>query len=112
MANTASAKKAIRSSARKRHHNAFWKGRIQRAMKDLKKTLLSKDGDVGILNTQQSALQKVLDKAAKEGVIHKNKADRLKARYAKKVTAQNTKISGSKGAGKRKATKGTTGKEK
>jgi small subunit ribosomal protein S20 len=88
MPNTSSAKKALRSSTRKRQHNLYWKRKIKDAVRDVKKTLSTKGSDVGILNTQLSALQKVLDKAAKEKVIHKNKARRLKSRYAKRITAQ------------------------
>jgi small subunit ribosomal protein S20 len=120
MANTASAKKAIRSSARKRHHNLYWKDKIKGAEKDLKKSLSSKSLDVGILNTQLSMLQKMLDKAAKQKVIHKNKANRLKARYAQKITVQIAKKSKSKGkpakpeasAKKARAKKATKSSEK
>jgi small subunit ribosomal protein S20 len=112
MANTASAKKAIRSSARKREHNLFWKKRIHRAAKELKKSLVAKEKDVGILNSQLSKVQKLLDKAAKEGVLHKNKANRLKTRYAKKIAAQNSKVSGSGGKSDKGKKKGTAGKKK
>ena len=112
MANTASAKKAIRSSARKGQHNLFWKKKIHTLVRTLKKSLSTKEADVGILNTQLSALQKALDKAAKEKVIHKNKADRLKARYAKKIAAQNSKVSKSKGAKSPKQAKTKTTKKK
>ena len=56
-------------------------------MKTLGETLETKKPQTDILNSQLSAFQKVLDKAAKEKVIHKNKADRLKSRYAKKISA-------------------------
>ena len=47
----------------------------------------TKKVDIDILNKELSVLQKVLDKASKNKVIHKNKAARLKSRYAKKVSA-------------------------
>ena len=55
--------------------------------KEIKKTLKTEPENADILKTQQSALQKVVDKAAKEKVIHKNKANRIKSRFANKVTA-------------------------
>jgi ribosomal protein S20 len=77
VANTKSAKKAARGSLRKREHNAFWKRRIKAA------------GDILTIDGF-AALQKVLDKAVKEKVIHKNKAARIKARIYKKITADAT----------------------
>ncbi|MBU0649840.1 30S ribosomal protein S20 [Patescibacteria group bacterium] len=74
MAKTANAKKAHRGSQRKRQHNLFWKKRIKVAQKAAPLT-----------SEAYQVLQSVLDKAAKHKVIHKNKASRLKARYAKKL---------------------------
>ena len=87
MANTKSAKKAIRSSARKASHNSMWEKMIKDATKSLKAELEVKSPKAEDLNTRLTKLQKVLDKAAKEKVIHKNKANRIKSRYAKKITA-------------------------
>ncbi len=78
MPNTKSAKKARRSSLRKRQFNSFWKYRIKNSIKTLKSNLQTKKVDVDILNSDLMVLQKVLDKAAKNKVIHKNKANRLK----------------------------------
>lgn len=87
MANTSSAKKAVRSSERKRQHNLFWKKKIKDNVKALQKSLGIKEPKVEALNEQLHALQKNVDKAAKEKVIHKNKANRLKSRYAKRISA-------------------------
>lgn len=91
MANTLSAKKAIRGSEKKRQHNLFWKRRIKAAAGNLLKLTKDSKADAKLLNENLTVLQKVLDKAVKEKVIHKNKANRLKSRYAKKVTAHETK---------------------
>jgi small subunit ribosomal protein S20 len=80
-----SAKKAVRQTKRKKEHNQLWKRRIRVVTKQLKELLAGSGQDAGILKEQASALQKILDKAAKEKVIHKNKADRLKARFARKI---------------------------
>jgi len=81
-----SAKKALRQSNRKRAHNLFWKSRIKKVTKELRNLLQTKDARLDILKEKESLLQKYLDKAAKKNVIHSNKADRLKSRYAQKIT--------------------------
>jgi ribosomal protein S20 len=75
MTKTMNAKKAHRGSERKKLHNLFWKKRIKTARKSFTET--EKESLVN--------LQSVLDKAANNKVIHKNKASRLKSRYAKRL---------------------------
>jgi len=84
VANTKSAKKAIRSSKTKAEHNLFWKRRVKAATKNLKK-LLEGGANADILKENLSILQKVVDKAAKEKVIHKNNAGRVKSRFAQRI---------------------------
>jgi len=103
MSKTNSAKKAVRQSIKKRAHNLFWKGRVRNATKSLKKSLAAKTPNADILKVSESALQKALDKATKNRVIHKNKANRLKSRYAKKIAAHTR-------AEKKTRSKGTTAK--
>ncbi|MBT6401080.1 30S ribosomal protein S20 [candidate division WWE3 bacterium] len=91
MANTQSAKKAIRGSEKKRQHNLFWKRRIRAAARNIINLSKEEKADAKLLNENLVVLQKILDKAAKKKVIHKNKANRLKSRYAKKVTAHESK---------------------
>jgi small subunit ribosomal protein S20 len=91
MANTMSAKKQIRQSAKKKANNLFWKRKIKSISKTLQETIETKHGNNDILVKEQSNLQKALDKAAKNQVIHKNKANRLKSRYARKIAAQSQK---------------------
>ena len=99
MANTQSAKKQVRASAKKNTHNLFWKKQVKEAIKELKKLLLSKDKDTGILNNKLTSLQKAVDKASKEKVIHKNKANRLKSMYANKIAALDQKKTTTRTAG-------------
>lgn len=85
MANTSSAKKAVRSSQKKHIHNLGWKKRIKSAIKNI--LTLIKDKKSGEdLKTSLSAAQKVLDKAAKENVMHRNKANRIKSKLSKKLS--------------------------
>lgn len=86
MANTKSAKKNIRASAKKRSHNNMWEKRFKTAAKSLFKSIKGKEEE-SIIKEKFRVLQKVLDKAAKEKVIHKNKANRVKSKYALKVSA-------------------------
>lgn len=80
MAKTANAKKAHRGSEAKKQHNLFWKKRIKVAQK-----ATPLDGE------SYKTLQSVLDKAANNKVVHKNKAARLKSRFAKKLAKEITK---------------------
>jgi small subunit ribosomal protein S20 len=74
---TKSAVKALKQSEVKRARNAIKKRNI--------KSVLKKTTDAKELPKAQS----VIDKAAKTGYIHKNKAARLKSRLAKKLSTKN-----------------------
>ncbi|MFA6981636.1 MAG: 30S ribosomal protein S20 [Patescibacteria group bacterium] len=90
MANKKSVQKAHRGSLRKQKNNLFWKSSVSSAKKAFMKVLADKDSTTDILTQKEINLQKTLDKAAKVKAIHKNKASRLKSRYAKKLTAQSS----------------------
>ena len=86
MANTKSAKKNIRSSARKKKHNDMWEKRYKNVKKSLSESIGAKE-DFKVVSEKFILLQKYLDKAVKEKVIHKNKANRVKSNYARKISA-------------------------
>ena len=86
MANTKSAKKNIRASAKKRSHNNMWDKRFKNAIKSISKAIKEKE-DQNVVVEKFKGLQKALDKAVKEKVIHKNKANRVKSRYALRISA-------------------------
>ncbi|MBI5421120.1 MAG: 30S ribosomal protein S20 [Parcubacteria group bacterium] len=79
MPNTTSAQKALRQSLTRRAKNITKKIAMKTAIKKLVQTK-DKTEKVGSL----SLTYKSIDKAAKSGVIHKNKAARIKSRLAKK----------------------------
>jgi small subunit ribosomal protein S20 len=82
MPNTSSAKKAMRSSARKNVFNTARKWKIKNSLKELRKVVATNVSEF------QPTLSKVfsqLDKAVKSNLIHKNKANRKKSRLAKMV---------------------------
>ena len=80
MAITSSAKKAIRSSAKKHVFNLRRKDALHDATKSLTKALAVKD--VAGAEKLLPEAYKAIDKAAKRGVIKGNTADRKKARLA------------------------------
>ena len=74
-----SAKKRMRSSARKKAQNLVVKQAYKGAVKEARANKSDK--------TIKTAY-KALDKAAKRGVIHKNKASRLKSRLSKQSVSK------------------------
>jgi small subunit ribosomal protein S20 len=86
MPNTRSAKKAVRSSAKKRQQNLLWKKRTKLSIKAFESGIADKSPSE-VVAKEFVALQKVLDKASKEKVLHKNRANRLKSKYARKLAA-------------------------
>jgi small subunit ribosomal protein S20 len=80
MPNTASAKKALRSSTRKRVYNNLKKVKIKSAYKSLRKNLAAKPEES---QKSLSAVFSALDKAVKSNFITKQKAARRKSRVTK-----------------------------
>jgi len=83
MAITKSAKKRIRSSAQKRIFNLRRLRKMKREVKEFLKLIVSKN-----INEAEKMLPnvyKVIDKAAKRGIIKKNNAARKKSRLTKKI---------------------------
>jgi len=71
-----SAKKAMRQSITRRARNMKRKKAVKEVIKKTTKV------------AELSKAQSVIDKVAKSGYIHKNKAARLKSRLAKRVSAK------------------------
>jgi small subunit ribosomal protein S20 len=78
---TDSAKKALRQSIRRRARNLKRANDYKWAVKDLKKVATDKKEAPKLL----AKAYKAIDKAAKTGVIKKNKAARLKSGVAKLI---------------------------
>ena len=83
MANIASAKKAIRVSARRRVFNLHH----LRAVRSLMKQVVAKhrNGDDAGARDQYREAQKAIDKAARHGVIKQKTASRRKAMLARAI---------------------------
>ena len=83
MANTSSAKKAVRVSDSKRRQNVRVKDSFKSARKEVRDALTKGDG-----KSAKSLLPKAyseIDKAVKKGVLKKNTAARYKSRLASAV---------------------------
>lgn len=78
---TKSAKKALRQSVTRRERNNAKKEAYKKGVKSFRK--LVSDKKTSDAATSLKTAFKALDKAAKSGVIKKNKASRLKSRLAK-----------------------------
>jgi small subunit ribosomal protein S20 len=78
---TSSAKKALRSSKRKRVFNLRRKNEMQTIVKEYKKLISAKKTDEATKIIPR--LQRAIDKAEKRGLIKKNTASRKKSRLIK-----------------------------
>lgn len=85
MPNLAQAKKALRKSKKAFLRNEAIRDGVRKLKKVARVALDAKDKP----KVAQAAhdLQVAIDKAAKRGIVHKNKAARLKSRLAKKMRA-------------------------
>jgi len=83
MAITKGAKKAVRSSERKRIFNLRRNNAMRGVLKDIKKKLAAGDKEGAKALVPQA--QKAIDKAAKRGVIKDNTASRKKSRLVAAV---------------------------
>ncbi len=83
MANLPAAKKSIRVTKRRTAHNEKIRDRLEALTK---KTLkLVELGESKLAKQHFQDAQKAIDKAAKDHIIHPNKASRMKSRLAQKV---------------------------
>ena len=81
MANIKSAQKNIRKSATNARRNRSVKSRLKTVAKSAKVAMAS--GDAASIASVTPLCASVFDKATKSGVIHPNKAARMKSRLAK-----------------------------
>ena len=82
MANIQSAKKRVKVSAKKNLHNRIVKSGMRSSIRKFDEAVAA---DPQNAVKQLSATSAVIDKAAAKGVIHKNAANRKKARLAKQL---------------------------
>ena len=82
MPNIQSAKKRVKVSEKKNLRNRIVKSIMRTSVKKFESAL---EADPQNANVQLTATTSAIDKAASKGVIHKNAANRKKARLAKQL---------------------------
>ncbi len=98
MPHTKSAWKRLRQNEKRRRRNRDWVKQIKKQNKAVAAALTA--GDATKAATELVTATKKLDKAAARGVIHKNKASRLKSKLARRLNAAKAnppKAGGTKG---------------
>ena len=88
MANIKSAIKRARQNIKLRQHNASARSMYRTYIKNVIKAVEAGNVDDAVAAFKKA--QPVLDKAVGKGLIHKNKASRLKSRLSAKVKAINS----------------------
>ncbi|MFN8265540.1 MAG: 30S ribosomal protein S20 [Chitinophagaceae bacterium] len=82
MANHKATKKDVRQSAKRRDRNRYYGKTTRNAIRDLKEL-----NEAATAGDKLKSVASMIDKLAKRGVIHKNKAANLKSKLTKKVNA-------------------------
>ena len=85
MANTAQAKKRARQAVTRRGMNIGLRTEFRTAVKKVLKAI--QDGDKSVAQTAYVGAQSTIDKIARKGIFHKNKAARHKSRLSAKIKA-------------------------
>ncbi len=82
MPNIKSAKKRVKVAAKKNLRNRMVKSAVRTSVKKFEAAVAA---DPATANVQLTATTSAIDKAAAKGIIHKNAANRKKARLAKQL---------------------------
>lgn len=82
MANHKATKKDVRQAAKRNERNRYYGKTTRNAIRDLRKIT-----DASAAGEKLPSVSSMIDKLAKRGTIHKNKAANLKSKLAKKINA-------------------------
>jgi len=82
MANHKATKKDVRQAAKRQERNKYYGKTTRNAIRDLK--VVEKKAEAGKVLPEVISM---IDKLAKRGIIHKNKASNLKRKLTKRVSA-------------------------
>lgn len=82
MANHKATKKDVRQATKRNERNRYYGKTTRNAIRDIRTTTDNKEAA-----GQLPAVESQIDKLAKRGIIHKNKAANLKRKLAKKVNS-------------------------
>ncbi|MDP3705116.1 MAG: 30S ribosomal protein S20 [Legionellaceae bacterium] len=83
MANIKSAIKRARQNIKLRQHNASARSMYRTYVKNVIKAVEA--GNVEAARSAYASAQPIIDKAASKGLLHKNKASRIKSRLSARV---------------------------
>lgn len=86
MANTAQATKRAHQSKLRAAHNGSQRSRLRTSIKNLHKAIEAKDKTDHMAAFQKTA--SIIDKSVNKGLIHANKAARLKSRLNRSIRKQ------------------------
>ena len=82
MANHSATKKDVRQSRKRNERNRYYGKTTRNAIRDIRAIETKTDA-----KGQLPSVESMIDKLAKKGTIHKNKAANLKSKLAKKINA-------------------------
>jgi small subunit ribosomal protein S20 len=82
MANHQATKKDMRQAAKRRERNKYYGKTTRNAIRDLKAV-----NEKAAAGEKLPEVVSMIDRLAKRGIIHKNKASNLKSKLTKRVTA-------------------------
>ncbi len=82
MANHSATKKDVRQSAKRRDRNRYYGKTTRNAIRELKTNT-----DIKVYGEKLPDVVSMIDKMAKRGIIHKNKAANLKSKLSKKANS-------------------------
>ncbi len=82
MANHAATKKDVRQSRKRNERNRYYGKTTRNAIRDLKAI-----EDKAVAGDKLKDVSSMIDKLAKRGTIHKNKAANLKSKLTRKINA-------------------------
>ena len=82
MANHAATKKDVRQSAKRNERNRYYGKTTRNAIRDIKAI-----NEPAAASEKLPSVASMIDKLAKRGTIHKNKAANLKSKLARRVNA-------------------------
>ena len=83
MANSKQAKKRVRQNDKRRHHNRALRSRMRTAIKSVHAAI--EGGNKETAKTAFIHAQRILDNSWSKGLIHRNKASRLKSRMQAQI---------------------------
>ena len=82
MANHKATKKDVRQANKRRDHNRYYGKTTRNAVRDFKELKSNKEA-----GEKLPGIESQIDKLAKRGIIHKNKAANLKSKLARRTNA-------------------------